>query len=112
MTKEQAETMAQIVDGVARCVQVRGNVWAVWRRKSDGSVALIDSVGAELYRNEQDILVQVEQALTRLDKGTYGICERCGSEIDFARLKAIPYASLCIRCQQRMETPRGNGGRR
>lgn len=78
----------------------------------DGTEAFEQAASLALYRNEQDILAQVEQALARLDKGTYGICERCGSEIDFARLKAIPYASLCIRCQQRLEIPKGNGGRR
>ncbi|NIV31407.1 MAG: TraR/DksA family transcriptional regulator, partial [Anaerolineae bacterium] len=32
----------------------------------------------------------------------YGICEQCDAEIDPARLKALPYATLCLRCQQRL----------
>lgn len=78
----------------------------------DGTEAFDQAAGLALFRNETAILDQVERALARMDKGTYGICERCGQEIDFARLKAIPYASLCIRCQQHVETPKGNGGRR
>ena len=46
---------------------------------------------------------RIDEALARLEAGTYGFCERCGEPIDFARLKALPSASLCIRCQVRAE---------
>lgn len=46
---------------------------------------------------------QVDQALQRLDDGTYGQCTNCGQEIAPGRLKAMPQASLCIECQERME---------
>jgi RNA polymerase-binding protein DksA len=63
--------------------------------------------------NEQALLGQVDDALERMEKGTYGVCERCGEEIDYARLEAIPYATLCIRCQHHLEeSPRGNGSKR
>ncbi|MBU0490855.1 MAG: TraR/DksA family transcriptional regulator [Chloroflexi bacterium] len=42
----------------------------------------------------------VEEALGRFERGEYGLCERCGTEIDLARLEAIPYTSLCLRCQR------------
>jgi DnaK suppressor protein len=45
-------------------------------------------------------LAELEGALQRLDDGTYGRCERCWSAISPARLEAIPYAALCIRCQE------------
>jgi DnaK suppressor protein len=48
-------------------------------------------------------LAQVEDALVRFDQGAYGVCERCGQQIDPARLKALPYATLCMSCQQRLE---------
>jgi DnaK suppressor protein len=35
--------------------------------------------------------------------GTYGVCERCGEEIDFARLKAIPQTTLCMACRKLAE---------
>jgi RNA polymerase-binding protein DksA len=79
----------------------------------DGTEAFDQAAGLALHRNDQVLLSQVEAALARMDKGVYGICERCGSEIDFARLKAVPHATLCIRCQQHVEdSPRGNGNKR
>lgn len=55
------------------------------------------------------LLTQVEEALARLDEGTYGICENCGRAIHPARLKAIPYAKLCIDCKSREERANGLG---
>ncbi|MFQ6002072.1 MAG: TraR/DksA C4-type zinc finger protein [Anaerolineae bacterium] len=51
-------------------------------------------------------LEQVEEALGRFEQGTYGCCLDCGKEIDPARLKALPSASLCIDCMQRRERRR------
>lgn len=48
-------------------------------------------------------LEQVRAALTRLDEGKYGICARCGNEINPERLKAIPYTAFCVNCQERFE---------
>lgn len=45
----------------------------------------------------------VNKALDKMDKGIYGLCERCGQPIDPARLKALPYAVLCMSCQARAE---------
>jgi DnaK suppressor protein len=45
----------------------------------------------------------VEKALQKMDKGVYGCCEKCGEPIDPARLKALPYAALCMACQARAE---------
>jgi len=42
---------------------------------------------------------EVDRALTRMDAGTYGICEQCGQPIPRARLKALPYAALCVACK-------------
>lgn len=42
---------------------------------------------------------EIDRALAKIDAGTYGVCERCGEPIKRARLKALPYASLCIACK-------------
>jgi DnaK suppressor protein len=42
---------------------------------------------------------EVDRALAKMDAGTYGVCERCGQPIPKARLKALPYASLCVACK-------------
>jgi RNA polymerase-binding protein DksA len=45
----------------------------------------------------------VDRALTKIDLGTYGTCERCGNPIGIERLEALPWAILCIDCKQKGE---------
>ena len=56
-----------------------------------------------LTQNAQDLLDQGDRALARIDAGTYGVCESCGTPIGKARLLAFPRATLCVRCKQREE---------
>jgi len=49
----------------------------------------------------QDSLNDVERALAKMDEGTYGACERCGTEIAEARLEAMPATRWCIGCAGR-----------
>jgi DnaK suppressor protein len=42
---------------------------------------------------------EIDRALAKMDAGTYGVCERCGHPIPKARLKALPYAALCVACK-------------
>ena len=44
-------------------------------------------------------LKEIGEAITKIDRGTYGICEKCGKEIDIERLKAYPSAKNCISCK-------------
>jgi DnaK suppressor protein len=68
----------------------------------DASEAYEQAKDLALRQNAEQLLVQVTNALERFEQGTYGVCERCGTEIDPARLKALPYATLCLHCQQRL----------
>ncbi|MGH7610623.1 MAG: TraR/DksA family transcriptional regulator [Candidatus Dormibacteria bacterium] len=43
---------------------------------------------------------QCKDALARLDRGAYGLCRSCGSEIDIERLRALPYATKCVPCKE------------
>jgi DnaK suppressor protein len=45
----------------------------------------------------------VNRALTKMDLGTYGTCERCGNEIPIERLDALPWAILCVECARKGE---------
>jgi DnaK suppressor protein len=54
-------------------------------------------IGA-LVRQARDHLAEIDAAVARLDGGTYGTCERCGSPIGEGRLEARPVARTCIRC--------------
>ncbi len=66
----------------------------------DSSQNEINSQLAELESRE---LAQVEEALKRMEDGTYGICEASGKPIPLARLQALPYATLCIEAQRELE---------
>ena len=59
-----------------------------------------------LESSVQGILEMVEEALKKVRDGTYGICDGCGKPIDGNRLRAIPYARLCIKCKEREERHR------
>jgi|YNPBryantNP2012_1023418.scaffolds.fasta_scaffold26526_2 RNA polymerase-binding protein DksA len=50
-----------------------------------------------------NLIKQVDAALNRIERGGYGICDMCGEPIAPARLEAIPYATLCIKCQRALE---------
>ena len=56
-----------------------------------------------LASNEQKSLYELEDALKRMDEGTFGVCEECKSLITRVRLKAVPYARLCLKCQEKKE---------
>ncbi len=52
---------------------------------------------------ERKLLKKIEYSLMKIEVGTYGICEACGKEIPFERLKARPVANLCIECKEIQE---------
>ncbi len=56
-----------------------------------------------LMQMKAQTLVRIDEALLRLDQGTYGTCDACAQEIAEARLKAVPFALLCRECQEREE---------
>ena len=55
----------------------------------------------KLKQTDAKILQAIEEALGRLDKGTYGICRDCGEPIAEARLNAIPWTRVCIKCKEK-----------
>jgi RNA polymerase-binding protein DksA len=59
------------------------------------------AVNLELAANEAFIRQEIDDALARMDDGTFGVCEECRKPIDPGRLAAIPYARLCIQCAKR-----------
>jgi len=59
-----------------------------------------------LVSNEQEALYEIEEALKRLETGTYGVCEMCEKLIRKERLEAVPFARFCIQCQSGVEKDR------
>lgn len=70
-----------------------------------------DQATAETDRNfmlrlrsrEQKLLKKIEDAIDRIDNGTFGICDDCGMAIDIRRLEARPVTTLCIECKTQQE---------
>src|SRR6476646_174383 len=58
----------------------------------------------KLKQTDAKILQAIEEALYRMEKGTYGICRDCGEEIAPARLNAIPWTRVCITCKEKQST--------
>jgi RNA polymerase-binding transcription factor DksA len=56
-----------------------------------------------LLQSEEEALVQIEGALERIEEGTYGSCVECDAKIAKARLNAIPYTPVCIKCASKIE---------
>lgn len=59
--------------------------------------------GMALEKNEKIIIRKIEDALKNIETGTYGICEKCGKNIEEIRLESIPYTEYCIDCQRIMD---------
>lgn len=69
--------------------------------QADDATAVFDqTANASAFKAAKTRLRQVEEALAKHDAGTYGICENCGREIDIARLEAMPYTPVCLRCAE------------
>ena len=57
----------------------------------------------DLASKERGVLVEINYALVKLQEGKFGLCETCKKPISQVRLKAVPYATLCLKCQQNKE---------
>lgn len=59
-----------------------------------------------LADGEQKIMHRIEQALERIEENRFGVCESCNKKISKERLKVVPYAELCVPCQEKQEKKR------
>jgi DnaK suppressor protein len=60
-------------------------------------------IALKLKQTDAKILQAIEEALMRIDKGTYGVCRDCGEMIAPARLDAIPWTRVCISCKEKQQ---------
>ncbi|MBN2479332.1 MAG: TraR/DksA family transcriptional regulator [Parachlamydiales bacterium] len=61
------------------------------------------TINMEVSNKEYGIIKQIDRALVKIEEGTYGICDISGKEIPLARLKAVPYASMTVESQEKVE---------
>ncbi len=74
--------------------------------KDQGDEALslsMEKLNTSLQQEEIEELRHIEEALSRVEKGTYGICIECSGQIAPQRLEYFPYAARCITCQEAFE---------
>jgi DnaK suppressor protein len=114
-TKEQKQKLLQLRDAMVD--SMAGVAQDTLRSRAEGSEASAFGMhqadaGSDAYdrdfalsllSQEQDALYEIDQALKRIDLGTYGICEMSGKQIPRARLEAIPFARFTVECQSQLE---------
>ena len=71
----------------------------------------VRDVDFALMQMKSETLNRIDEALHKLEEGTYGICQDCGKDVPEPRLKALPFATRCRECQERFETAREEDGR-
>jgi RNA polymerase-binding transcription factor len=111
MTVSYEELKRRLEDQQARLIEEiksfqidgRDNLGYGNHQADDATDAFEQTKELSLLKNSERLLVQVQAALERFEQGVYGLCERCGQDIDPARLQALPYAALCMVCQQHLE---------
>ena len=73
-------------------------------KKADRATAESDrAFTLRLRDRERKLIKKIQQALTRIEEGEFGVCVECGEEIGTARLKARPMTTLCINCKSKQE---------
>jgi len=83
-----------------------GDEKPVGDRVDDASLDLEADSTYSIAEHEAQELRLIDVALEKIAGGTYGICEECGERIEKPRLKALPYAVLCLKCKQAEEVER------
>jgi len=72
---------------------------------ADRSVAANEEeINIQLKQTDAKLIRAIEDALARVEAGTYGICRDCEEEISAARLKAVPWTKVCISCKEKQYT--------
>ncbi len=100
----------------ARLDQMENRALEAPLQESIGELSMYDNhpadLGSETFERSKDLalreqaeirLREIENALTHMDEGTYGFCDRCGAEIPVERLEAMPSATVCKKCKEAEE---------
>ena len=96
-----------ITDEQARALDVNND-----DAKENSDVALrngIQELALKLSDQESQMVADIDMALRRMEEGSYGMCVRCGKDIDEKRLEAMPTARYDAACQSAMEERKGTG---
>jgi DnaK suppressor protein len=75
---------------------------------------MLQSIASSRNKNSAAVILKIDRALAKLrdDPDDFGLCEDCGEDLPAGRLKAMPYAELCVECQAKHDGPKGPATRR
>lgn len=105
LRRELGETMEQALAGSRGAFEEHSGYST--EEADVGTQTYEQELAVGLERHRRALLMEIEDALKRMENGTYGICEDCNEKIDPARLEALPWATTCLRC--RAKRPSGAG---
>ncbi|RMG04618.1 MAG: TraR/DksA family transcriptional regulator [Planctomycetota bacterium] len=118
--KEAILKMRQVLikrrDALRKALQGDLSQLSTLRSEASGDVvdfaldSVQDEISSQLAEVESRELDRIENALEKMNSGEYGVCEGCGCNIPLARLQALPYATLCVKCQLEEEQSDGSSG--
>lgn len=117
-TEHYRQLLLKALNGIGNTMgMMKSNREAEQDRYVSGELSNYDNhpadLGTELYLlqmnnalkvHEENIMSDIKEALERIDRGVYGICVHCGKEISPERLEVRPYAKMCLRCQEAVES--------
>lgn len=96
--------MTQLVRGAAEEVKVSDDSKGYSQHQADeGTDDFSRTISLEVTSQEFTVLRQIDRALEKIADGTYGTCDITGDEIPFSRLEAIPYATMTVKAQEKIE---------
>ena len=110
--KEERERLGKALDQLRASAPAVGETreGSPYGKKEEGATEAFElEKRLALERRVSGLLGEVEHALQKLDKGTYGLCDICGQSVEMARLEVLPQANLCLTCKARQEAKSAKG---
>jgi DnaK suppressor protein len=105
MLEDRRRELMNAVQGKIRDVRADGSKdREVFDQGESSEVDIQEDIEFALIQMKSETLNKINEALRRLDEGTYGNCFECGDEIAHARLRALPFAVRCKDCEEARET--------
>jgi len=115
--KTLSQLRKKLLDRRRAILDFRRDVNLSWQELQEPETELEETASKEVMsrgleqmdERSQDEILAIDSALTKMEEGNYGTCEICGKQIIIKRLRAIPWAPLCVQCADMRERLRGRG---
>ncbi len=114
--KKLEETLVRRRDAIRRALKGDLSLFQELHQEKTGDVldaaadSVQDELNSQLIEVEARELSAIDEAIARMEMGTYGQCDGCEKSIPLTRLRAVPYATDCIACRRKSERKSQSGG--